>query len=75
MELVCVNNTNKIHNYVLHPDNFVEPVEQALESVKGMELEHVTDCDSIPVEDTDSLKDGIDIILQGRDQNDIYVKH
>ena len=53
VEIVRILNTDKIHNYILHPDNLVELVEQAMESVKGMELEHVIDCDSIAVEDTD----------------------
>ena len=70
-DLVRVYNNGKIHNYVLHPDNLSETVEQALENVKGLGLEHIAECENKAVEDTDLLKIGVDSILQGRDKNDM----
>ena len=64
-------NNGKIHNYVLHLDNLSETVEQALENVKGLGMEHITECKNKAVEDTNTLKIGVDSILQGRDKNDM----
>ena len=56
-----------IHNCFLHPSYLAEAVNDTCENIKSHA--HIVDCSSISQENTDLVKDGVEGILQGREQN------